>query len=129
VLTGQALIESRLGTIYCLLIIDSAVCRRFSGQRRAELYKGKIYDQAVQILPLDHITRGRILLRAVSFYVLLSGILCVFGCVSMVAVREVRVMGCFLMMTGFVMLGSFVVVVRSMLMMFGRLLVMMGCFL
>jgi hypothetical protein len=71
----------------------------------------------------------RILLRAVGFYVFLSGILCVRGCVNLVAVRQVRVVGCFLMMAGFVMLRSFIVVVRSMLMMFGRLLVMMGCFL
>jgi hypothetical protein len=104
-------------------------CRRFADQRKAGLYKGKIYDQVAQILPLYHTTLGRILLRAVSFYVFLSGILCVFGCVSVVAVREVRVMGCFLMMTGFMMLRSFVVVVRSMFMMFGRLLVMMDCFL
>ena len=70
-----------------------------------------------------------ILLIAVGFDVFLSGILCVLGCVSVVAVRQVRVVGCFLMMSGFVMLRSFVVVVRSMLMMLGRLLVMMGCFL
>ena len=83
----------------------------------------------MQILPLYHRTLGRILLSAVSFYVFLRSILCVFGCVSVVAVRQVRVMGCFLMMAGFVMLRSFVVVVRRMFMMFRRLLVMMGCFL
>lgn len=72
---------------------------------------------------------GRILVGTVCFNVFLSGVLCVLGCVSVMAVRQVRVMSCFLVMSRFVMLRSFVVVVRSMFMMLGCLLVMMGCFL
>jgi hypothetical protein len=49
--------------------------------------------------------------------------------VNVVGVCQVRVMGSFLVLARFVMLGGFVVVARRMLMMFGRLRVMMGCFL
>jgi hypothetical protein len=44
-------------------------------------------------------------------------------------VCQVRVMGSFLVLASFVMLGGFAVVTRRMLMMFGCLRVMMGCFL
>lgn len=98
---------------------------RYRGAEDLHVSGKENYTRAVKS---DH-HPGRILLSTVCFYVSLSGILCVFGCVSVVAVREVRVMGCFLVMAGFVMLRSFVVVVRSMFIMFGRLLVMMGCFL
>ena len=69
------------------------------------------------------------LLRAVRFDVLLRGMFRVICGVNMVGVCQVRVMGSFLVVARFVMLGGFVMVARRMLMMFGCLRVMMGCFL
>jgi hypothetical protein len=64
-----------------------------------------------------------------SLYVFLSGMFCVLGCIRVVAVRQVSVLGRFFIVPGFVMVGGLVVVARSMLMVFGGLLVMVRCFL
>jgi hypothetical protein len=74
-------------------------------------------------------TRRPLLLGAVRFDVLLRGMFRMICSVDMVGVCQVRVMGSFLVLARFVMLGGFVVVARRMLMMFGCLRVMMGCFL
>jgi hypothetical protein len=66
----------------------------------------------------------RPLLGAVRFDVLLRSM---FRMIC--SVNVVGVMGSFLVLARFVMLGGFVVVARRMLMMFGCLRVMMGCFL
>jgi len=71
----------------------------------------------------------RPLLGAVRFDVLLRGMFRMICSVDMVGVCQVRVMGSFLVLARFVMLGGFVMVARRMLMMFGCLRVMMGCFL
>jgi hypothetical protein len=71
----------------------------------------------------------RPLLKAVRFDVFLRGMFRMICSVNMVGMCQVRVMGSFLMLARFVMLGGFVVVARRMLMMFGCLRVMMGCFL
>lgn len=63
------------------------------------------------------------------FDVLLRSMFRMICSVNVVGVCQVRVMGSFLVLARFVMLGGFVVVARRMLMMFGRLRVMMGCFL
>ena len=60
--------------------------------------------------------------------VLLRGMFRMICSVNMVGVCQVRVMGSFLVVARFVMLGGFVVVARRMLMMLGCLCVMMGCF-
>jgi hypothetical protein len=65
----------------------------------------------------------------VRFYVLLSSILSMLGRMKVVTLRKMRVMGCFLVVASFVMPGGLVMMARSMLMMFGRLRVMIGCFL
>lgn len=61
--------------------------------------------------------------------VLLRGMFRMICSVNVVGVRQVRVMGSFLVLARFMMLGGFAVVTRRMLMMFGCLRVMMGCFL
>jgi hypothetical protein len=61
--------------------------------------------------------------------VLLRGMFRMICSVNVVGVCQVRVMGSFLVLARFVMLGGFAVVTRRMLMMFGGLRVMMGCFL
>ena len=71
----------------------------------------------------------RALLGAVRFDVLLGSMLRMVCGVNVMGVCQVRVMGGFLVVAGFVMLGGLVVVARSMLMMFRCLRVMMGCFL
>ena len=63
------------------------------------------------------------------FDVLLGSMLRMVCGMKVVGVCQVRVMGGFLVMTRFVMLGGLVVVTRSVLMMFRCLRVMMGCFL
>jgi hypothetical protein len=62
-------------------------------------------------------------------YVFLRSILRVLVGMNFVGVRQVCVMGCFLVVAGFVMLGGFMVVLRSMFMMSSCLLVVVGCFL
>jgi hypothetical protein len=62
-------------------------------------------------------------------YVFLSSMRDVLSSVHVVAVRQVSVMGCLLVVACFMVLCGFVVVTRSMLMMFRRLLMVMGCFL
>jgi len=62
-------------------------------------------------------------------YVFLSSMRDVLGSVNVVAVRQVSVMGCFLVVACFMVLCGFVVMTCSMLMMFRRLLVVMRCFL
>jgi hypothetical protein len=74
-------------------------------------------------------TRRPLLLGAVRLDVLLRGMFRVICGVNMVGVCQVRVVGRFLVVARFVMLGGFVMVARRMLMMFGCLRVMMGCFL
>ncbi|MFY9937797.1 MAG: hypothetical protein WAK33_13035, partial [Silvibacterium sp.] len=69
------------------------------------------------------------LLRAVCLHVLLCRVLRVLGGMNMVPVRNMRVVGGFLMGASFVMLGGLVVVARSVFMMSGGLLVVIGCFL
>jgi hypothetical protein len=69
------------------------------------------------------------LLGAVRFDVLLRGMFRMLCSMDMMGVCQMRVMGSFLVVARFVMLGGFVVVARRMLMMFGCLRVMMGCFL
>ena len=69
------------------------------------------------------------LLRAVRLHMFLCRVLRVLGGMNKVPVRQVRVVGGFLMVASFVMLGCFVVVACSVLKMLGCLLVMMGCFL
>jgi hypothetical protein len=71
----------------------------------------------------------RPLLGAVRFDVLLRGMFRMICGVNMVGVCQVHVMGSFLVLARFAMLGGFVMVARRMLMMFGCLRVMMGCFL
>jgi hypothetical protein len=66
------------------------------------------------------------LFGAVCFYVLLGRILRVLGSIHMVAMRQVRVMRRLFVVAAFVVPCSFVVVMRSMLMVFRRLLVVMG---
>ena len=61
--------------------------------------------------------------------VLLRGMFRMICSVNVVGVCQVRVMGSFLVLARFVMLGGFVVVTRRMLVVFGCLRVMMGCFL
>ena len=63
------------------------------------------------------------------FDVFLCSILGVLGSAGVVAVRQMCVVGCFLVLVGFVVFCGFVVVARSVFMMFGCLRVMMGCFL
>jgi hypothetical protein len=56
---------------------------------------------------------------------------CMFGMlggVNVMSLRQVRMVGCFLVVAFFMMLGCFLVMARSVLMMFRCLLVMMGCF-
>ena len=74
-------------------------------------------------------TRRPLLLGAVRLDVLLRGVFRMICSVDMVGVCQVRMMGSFLVLARFVMLGGFVMVARRMLMMFGCLRVMMGCFL
>ncbi len=59
----------------------------------------------------------------------LDGVLRVLDGMNVVAVREMCVVGGLFVIAGFVMLGSFVVVARSVLQMFCCLLVVMSCFL
>lgn len=80
------------------------------------------------VRPEKHCKPGR-LLGAVGFNVLLRGMFRMICSVNMVGVCQVRVMCCFFVVARFVMLGGFAVVARRMLMMFGCLRVMMGCFL
>ena len=70
-----------------------------------------------------------VLLLAVRLNVLLRRVLCVFGSMDVVAVRQVRMVSGCLVITGFVMLGGFVVVARSVLVVLRCLLVMIGCYL
>jgi len=56
-------------------------------------------------------------------------VVCMLSGMNIVAMRHMRVMRGFLMIAGLVMLGGLFVVARRMLMMFGGLLVMIGCFL
>jgi hypothetical protein len=72
---------------------------------------------------------SRFLLGAMRFYVFLRSILRVLVGMNFVGVRQVCVVGGFLMVAGFVMLGGFMVVLRSMFMMSSCLLVVVGCFL
>jgi len=65
----------------------------------------------------------------VCFYVFLGCNLRVLVGVNAVSVRQVCVVGGFLMLAGFVMFGGFMVVPCSVFMMFSCLLVMMTCFL
>ena len=60
---------------------------------------------------------------------LLNSMLSMLNGMKLMAVGNVRMVGCFLVILGFMMLGGFVVVARSVLMVLGRLRVMMGCFL
>jgi hypothetical protein len=72
---------------------------------------------------------NKALLCAVCLQMFLCGVLRVLGGMKMVRVRRVCMVGGFLMAASFVMLGGFVVMVCSLLMMFGCQLVMVGCFL
>jgi hypothetical protein len=69
------------------------------------------------------------LLFAVRFNVVLYGVLRVIGGVNVVAVRQMRMVGCFFMITRFVMCSGFLVVARSVFQMLRCLLVVMSCFL
>ena len=59
---------------------------------------------------------------------LLRRVLRVLGGLNMLPVCQVRVVGSFLMVASYVMLGGFTVVARSEVMMFRCLCVMMRCF-
>jgi len=54
---------------------------------------------------------------------------CMLSSVNMMAMRQVGMMRCLLMIARFVMGGGFFVVARSVLMVFRCLVVMVGCFL
>jgi hypothetical protein len=61
--------------------------------------------------------------------VVLGRVLGMFRRVDVMAMRQMRVMGSSYVVTALVMAGGFVVMARSVLMVFRCLLVMMGCFL
>jgi hypothetical protein len=61
--------------------------------------------------------------------VVLGRVLGMFRRVDVMAVRQMRVVGSSYVVTALVMAGGFVVMARSVLMVFRCLLVMMGCFL
>ena len=58
----------------------------------------------------------------------LDRVLGVLGGMNVMTVRQVRVVGRLFVVSTFVVRGGFVVMARSVLMMFCRLGVMMGCF-
>jgi hypothetical protein len=61
--------------------------------------------------------------------VVLGRVLGMFRRVDVMAMRQMRVVGSSYVVTALVMAGGFVVMARSVLMVFRCLLVMMGCFL
>lgn len=71
---------------------------------------------------------GPVLHFAVCFDVMLGRVLGVLGCMDMVSVGQVRVMGSRFVVAFQMMFGGFVMVARSEFMMLCRLCVMMGCF-
>ena len=60
---------------------------------------------------------------------LLNCMFCMLDGMKLMAVCNMRMVGSFLVILGFMMLSGLVVVARSVLMVLGRLRVMMGCFL
>jgi hypothetical protein len=71
---------------------------------------------------------GRNLLVAVGLDMMLDRVFGVLDGVQVMAVREVRVVGGFLVVAGLVVRGGFVVMARSVFVMLGCLFVMMSCF-
>ena len=70
-----------------------------------------------------------LLLGAVCFDVLLGSMLSMIGGMDVMGMRQMRMMGRFLVIARLVVPGSFVVMTRSVLMVLSCLFVMMGCFL
>ena len=70
-----------------------------------------------------------LLLGAVCFNVLLGSMLSMIGGMDVMGMRQMRMMGRFLVIARLVVPGSFVVMTRSVLMVLSCLFVMMGCFL
>ncbi len=69
-----------------------------------------------------------LLLFVVRCQVILGRMLGMFLGMHLMAVRQMRVVGSFFVVVILMMLGGFVVMARSVLMVFRCLLVMMGCF-
>jgi hypothetical protein len=72
---------------------------------------------------------GQPLFRAVCLYVMLRGMFSMLGSMNVVSVGQVGMVSGFLVVACFVMRSRFVVVARSVFVVFCGLLVMMSCFL